>query len=193
MIYLIGGSPRVGKSIIAKQFAENIKGKFVSTDELDTSDISSPRVIFYDNPKKNIIVPSQRIEFVKNEAERIIPAIDNIISQSLENSKDTIIEGVHLFPSYVDKFIKKFGRDNLTVIFICSTNIELVIEGMVKNTGSNNWSKEFNQEVLEQIATFTKFFSDYLCQECKRYNLLYKERSNDFQKDILEIIKNLKS
>ena len=35
MIFLIGGAPRVGKSTIAKQFARSIKGRFVSTDELE--------------------------------------------------------------------------------------------------------------------------------------------------------------
>ncbi len=192
MIYLIGGAPRIGKSVIAKQFAESIKGRFVSTDELEDPDNQQPSVIFYNDPKKNILTPSQRIESVKNEAKQIISAIENIISKSIDKPQNTVIEGVHLFPAYVDKFVKKFGKDKINVIFIGSTNIDLILEGMVRNTSPNNWLKEFNQEVLRQIALFTKTFSDYLYHECKKYNLPYKERSNDFQKDIRDVMKELK-
>jgi len=189
MIYLIGGAPRVGKSIIAKQFAESIKGRFVSTDELENPDDQQPSVIFYSDPKKNILTPSQRIESVKNEAKQIASNITNVIDKAIKEPQDTVIEGVHLFPAYVDNFIRKFGKDNIKAIFIGSRNIELVLEGMARNISQNNWLKDFNQEVLRQIALFTKAFSDYLYDECKKYNLLYKERSNDFQKDIHDIIK----
>lgn len=37
MIYLIGGAPRVGKSIIGKKLANIVGATFVSTDELDES------------------------------------------------------------------------------------------------------------------------------------------------------------
>jgi 2-phosphoglycerate kinase len=192
MIYLISGSPRVGKSIIDKQFAEYIKGRFVSTDDLEDPNSQQPSVIFYSDPKKNILKPIQRIESVKNEAKQIISEIEDIISKSVDKHQNTVIEGVHLFPSYVDKFVKKFGKEKIKVIFIGSTNIDLILDGMKKNTSPNNWLKEFNQEVLRQIAKFTKAFSDYLYHECKRYNFLYKERSNDFQKDIRNVIKELK-
>jgi len=192
MIYLIGGSPRVGKSILAKQFAESIKGRFVSTDDLEDPNNQQPSVIFYCDPKKNILTPAQRIESVKNEAEQIISDIENIIKTDVNKSQNTVIEGVHLFPIYVDKFVKKFGKDKIKVIFIGSTNIDLILDGIIKNTSPNNWLKEFNQEVLRQIALFTKDFSDYLYRECKKYNFPYKERSSDFQKDIREVMKELR-
>ncbi|MBW3013002.1 hypothetical protein KY325_00550 [Candidatus Woesearchaeota archaeon] len=189
MIYLIGGAPRVGKSIIAKQFAESIKGRFVSTDDLENPDDQSPSVFFYSDPKKNILTPGERIEAVKNEAKQIKSYITDIIDKAINKPQDTVIEGVHLFPAYVDNYIRRFGKENIKTIFIGSTNIELILEGMVQNTSQDNWLKDFNQEVLRQIALFTKAFSDYLCRESKKYNLHYKERSNDFQKDIRDVIK----
>ena len=192
MIYLIGGSPRVGKSIIAKQFSESIKGRFVSTDEVEDPNNQQPSVIFYSDPKKNILTPSQRIESVENDAQQIISDIENIIYTDINKSQNTVIEGVHLFPAYLDKFVKKFGKDKIKIIFIGSTNIDLILDGMIKNTNQNNWLKEFNQKVLRQIALFTKTFSDYLYHECKKYNFPYKERSSDFQKDIRDVMKELR-
>ena len=192
MIYLIAGSPRLGKSTIARQLAKTINAQLVSTDELEKQGAEQPSVVFYNDAQKNTLLPLQRIELVKNEAEQIISKIDSVISSSINNSQDIVIEGVHLFPGYVDKIIKKFEEENIKVLFLMSTNIKLILDGMIKNTSPNNWLKEFDQEALEQVALFTKVFSNYLYHECKKYNLPYMDRSNDFQKDILDVIKKLK-
>lgn len=191
MIYLIGGAPRVGKSTIAKQFADSIKGRFISTDELENPVKQLPSVLFYSDPKKNTLTPSKRIESIRNEAKQIIFDVESIIRKALNKPQDTIIEGVHLFPVYADEFIRKFGKDKIKIIYIGSTKDKLILEGIEQNTSPNNWLKDFKQEVIRQIALFTKAFSDYLSKESKKYNLIYKERSNDFQKDIRDVIDQL--
>jgi hypothetical protein len=93
-----------------------------------------------------------------------------------------------LFPAYVSDFIKKFGKDNIKAIFIGSTNIDLILQGMAQNTSPNDWPRDFNQDVLRQIALFAEAFSDYLRGECEKHNLLYKERSGDFERDGVEVV-----
>ena len=188
MIYLIGGAPRIGKSITGRQFAISISARFVSTDELENPS-QEASLIFNSDAKKNVLTPSERIESVKNEAKQIILKIENIIDNTINKHQDAVIEGALLFPIYVNDFIKKFREENIRVIFIGSRSVELIMEGMARNTSENNWSKDFDQEVLTQIAVFSKAFSNYIYDESKKYNLLYKERSNDFQKDIRAIIK----
>jgi len=191
MIYLIGGAPRIGKSIIAKQLARDIKAKFVSTDELEKPDNDSESVIFYEDSKKNTLTPEERIESVKKEAEEIIAEIESIIGRSVNQSQDIVIEGVHLFPNYVYNFLNKFGKGKIKAIFSGSTNIKFILEGLKKSTGPNNWHKDFNQEVQMQIALFVQVFSKHLIKECKKYGLEYKERSNDFKKDGEDILRDL--
>jgi len=191
MIYLIGGAPRTGKSTIAKQFAEFIDGRFVSTDELE-SPSQEPSVFFSDDATKNILTPKERLESVINEASQIINDIDGIISTAISNNEVIVIEGVHLFPKYVAGLIKKFGEKNLKAIFIGSSDIELMLQGMNQNTSPNNWPEDFSGEEKRQIALFTKEFSDYIRAESKKYNLHYKERSSNFQKDTNEVIEELK-
>ncbi len=176
MIILIGGAPRVGKSTIAKQFAESIKGRFISTDELENP-YQHASVIFYGDPKKNILTPSKRMDCVKDEARMIFSIISEIIENAIGEPQNTVIEGVHLFPGYVDKFTKKYGEDKIKAIFIGSTNIELILEGMMRNTSPNNWLKDCDEEVLRQIALFTKAFSAYVHDESKKYNLRVKEKN----------------
>ena len=191
MIYLIGGAPRTGKSTIAKQFAEFIGGRFVSTDEIE-SPSQDQSVFFSDDAAKNTLTPKERLDSVINEANQIIRDIDGIINSAINNNEIIVIEGVHLFPAYVSGLMIKFGEKNLKAIFVGSSNIELMLQGMNQNTSPNNWPKNFNQEVKRQIALFTKEFSDYIGAESKKYNLPYKERSDNFQRDTNEVIEKLK-
>jgi AAA+ ATPase superfamily predicted ATPase len=191
MIFLIGGAPRVGKSTIAKQFARSIKGRFVSTDELEMPQEFS--VAFYSDAQKNTLTPQERMQGVINEAKQVVDAISDIIRRAENYDQDTVIEGVHLLPTHVAGFIENFGADNIKSIFIGSTNIEAILQGVAQNTSPNNWLKGFEKKVLTQIAQFTQFFSRYLCDGTKKYNLIYKERSSNFQKDVIDIIAELTS
>jgi 2-phosphoglycerate kinase len=190
MIYLIGGAPRIGKSTIAKQLAQSIGGRFVATDELEVPN-KDPSVIFYSGAEKNIQTPDERIEAIINEAKQKTPLIENVINSSVKESRDTVIEGVHLFPVYVAKFMQTHGEANIKAISIGSTDIELILNGMRYNTSPNNWSKDFTQAVLRQIALFTRAFSEYVRDESQKYHLQYQERSNDFQKDTLDVLREL--
>lgn len=187
MIYLVSGSPRIGKSTMAKKLAEAIKARVVSTDELEDPN-QEDLVIFHSDAEKNTMTSSERVEAIIKEAKPIIPTIENIIKQAINDHQDIVIEGVHLFPSYVSDFLKKFGEDKIKAIFIGSADVKLILQGMTQNTSPNDWPKDFNKDALRQIALFTKAFSDYLRDECKKYNLLYKERSGDFRKDVTEIV-----
>ena len=72
-----------------------------------------------------------------------------------------------------------------------STNLEMILSGIEQNTSPNNWLKDFDKEALKQVAQFTKFFSQYLKDESKRYDLLYKDRSNNFKDDVQSLIEVL--
>ncbi len=191
MIYLIGGAPRVGKSTIAIEFAKQIKSRIFSTDELG-SPHSNSSVIFYSDSEKNILTPNKRVKAIVNEAKRIIPRVDSVLDEAVKGSENNIIEGVHLFPFYVTSFIEKFGEKNIKAIFIGARNPGIILQGMMRNTSPNNWTKNCTQNVLNQITSFVKVFSDHLFDECKKYNLFYKERTANFQLDIHDIICTLR-
>jgi hypothetical protein len=190
MIYLIGGAPRIGKSTIAKQLSESIKGRFVSIDELEDPHQDS-LVIFHNDAKKNTLTPNERLRIIINEASQLHPHINDIIKEINDHRQDIVIEGVQLLPEYVASLIKIFGTKNIKSIFIGLTDIEGILQGMARNTSPNNWLKDFDKDALRQIALFAKVFSHYLHDETKKYNLFYKERSNNFQKDTFDIIEEL--
>ena len=187
MLYLLAGAPRIGKSTIARQFANLINSRIISTDELKIL-YKGPSVIFYNDVAKNIITPKQRVDAVKIESKQVSSKIKGIIKSTIKENQNTIFEGVHLLPFYVKNFIKMYGNDSIRAIYIGSRNIDLILEGIVKNTSENDWLKDFNLEVKRQVAVFSKEFSNYIYIESKKYNLPYKERSTNFQKDISHVI-----
>ncbi|MEI6221595.1 MAG: hypothetical protein WCP97_02410 [bacterium] len=191
MIYIVGGAPRVGKSTLAKQFAKSIKGKLVSTDELENPG-SESSVIFYNDARKNVLAPSVRIACVRKEAEHLFPSIEEMLTKTTSSQQDIVIEGVHLFPAFVADMLKTFGKANSNALFIGSTNEKIILQGMQENTSPNNWSKNFDEEVLKQIALFSQAFSYHMHDECKRYHLPYKERSIHFQDDMISLSHCLK-
>jgi len=68
---------------------------------------------------------------------------------------------------------------------------DMIVQGMFQDSGTSNWTKGFDIQVLRQIAAFTAVFSRYVHDEAKRRGQRYRERTDDFQKDILAIIAEL--
>jgi hypothetical protein len=73
-----------------------------------------------------------------------------------------------------------------------SRDVELILRGISQNTSPNNWLKDSNEVVRRQVAEFVRAFSSYIFNETKRLQLPYKERSEDFQADIVDVIRNLR-
>lgn len=194
MIYLIGGAPRIGKSIIGKKFAKSIKGHFISTDKLEENIKKPPEAVmlyFSGNENKNTLTSAERVEILLKEAETLYNNLQALIEENVNKDHDVVIEGVHLLPKYVAVFIKKFGGKNIKSIFIGSTNTKLILKGLIQNTGPNNWHKKFSKNALQQIAGFSEIYSKYIKNETQKYNFSYIERSDNFQKDIINIINKL--
>jgi len=191
MFYLIGGAPRVGKSIIAQVLTKSVKGRFVSTDDLENQSGRSSFVPFSSDPEKNTLAPSELVKVLISDADLLQGDINKILKEAKAEKKDIVFEGVHLLPKYVSIYKEILGEENFKIIFIGSTNTGLILQGMAENTSPDNWLKTFDQTVRKQIALFANAFSKYLITETQKFSLLYKERSSDFQEDLTEIIKAL--
>lgn len=74
MIYLIGGSPRVGKSIIASKLSKSIGAKLVSTDDLKVPQHNLPGICFSGDPKENVMTPKERVNLKAAVGLRVVVA-----------------------------------------------------------------------------------------------------------------------
>lgn len=194
MIYLIAGAPRVGKSVVASWLAKRLGIPYVGTDDLCDRVSTSlseeekaskfPLPPFSGDPIENIATPDERVAFQIVSAKSLEPEIDRLISKSIEEKASLVIEGIHLLPEYVSGLLAKYGSENIRALFIGSQDIDLVADGIVKNTHPNNWMKDSDPQVIRQVAEFVVAFSGYVKKEGEGLGLTYRERTENFEKDI---------
>lgn len=120
MIYLIGGSPRGGKSILSRELAKKFNIPYISTDNL------RPVILPYFKKRKFEYFPFEKIFNIRNidnyfkkytghemlnadikEAKTMWPGVKNLIKYLLKCKMDYIIEGVDLLPYFVKQFKKE--------------------------------------------------------------------------------------
>jgi 2-phosphoglycerate kinase len=197
MIYIIGGAPRVGKSIVAKRLAQDTAASFVSTDDicdkLSDSLSETERAIKFPLPgfsgtaSENVLTPEKRVELSIISAKSVEPEIDRIISNAITKDESLVIEGVHFLPEYVRELLSKYGSDKIQALFVGSTYVKAVVDGIMKNTSPDNWMRDSHPDVIRQVAEFVSALSRYLEKEAEKYHLAYKERTVDFERDVVTI------
>ncbi len=201
MIYIIGGAPRVGKSIIAKRIAESNQTSFISTDDVCDKAIESlsdeerkikfPLPGFSGTASENTLTPEERVQLSIISAKSLEPDIHRIILEALTKDESLVIEGVHFLPEYVRELITNYGTDKVKALFMGLRDIEAAIDGIMKNTSPDNWMRESNPDVIRQVAGFISALSNYTQEEAEQNNLRYEERTENFEEDMQRFSKIL--
>jgi 2-phosphoglycerate kinase len=201
MIYLIGGAPRVGKSIAAKALAETIDATIVSTDNLiervggtlseEEKARKFPWPEFFGDAFKNISTPQERVELQQICARSLESEIDRHIDETTRSMRSIIIEGVHLLPDHVNDLIRRYGADKMHSIFVGSNDMNCVLDGFERNTNPNDWLKNADADVRRQVAEYVVAQSERIKEMTIRVALPYIERTGNFQEDIKVILGNI--
>jgi len=193
MIYLIGGAPRIGKSIMAKRVATLMCADFFSTDDIQEKVVGRltpeeklrklPFPGFSGDPAENKLSPDVLVRLQLIEAQSLKPEIDTMVRDAVSAQKDIVVEGVHLLPDHVSHLIKEFGQDRVHGVFMGSEDVEMIAEGIKQNTNPENWLKNSDVEVIRQVAEFSAAYSRYIRAEAARHRLTYFRRTDDFEAD----------
>lgn len=194
MIYLIGGAPRVGKSILAANISQAIGVTPLSTDTLcgafkktlppEEALLRFPLPGFSGDPAQNTLTPAERVELQLTSARSLQGPIEHTITEALHQGKDLVIEGVHVLPEQVRALIDTHGAEHFRSLFVGLTSADAVIDGIMKNTSPDNWMRESSPAVIRQVAEFVAAFSARLQEEATAFNLSYQERTADFEGDV---------
>lgn len=203
MIYLIGGAPRVGKSIVAELVAKDRKVKVVSTDDLCARTMESmtaedirikfPYPSFSGDASENKLSPKELVDLQITSAQSLEPVIDRLIAEGAKSRGSLVIEGVHLMPDHVRDLMTEHGSSAIRSVFLGSCDVARVVKGIQSNTSPKNWLKESDPEVIQQVANFVVAFSQRIQKEAERRQLSYQERTDDFEGDMRRICGQLLS
>lgn len=201
MIYLIGGSPRVGKSILSSKLSKEINVPYICTDELRLIVLAYfkgnerkerfPFIDFFDLEKFfKHYTAKQMIKADKKEAASIWPGIKSLIDHLLLFNTNYIIEGAHLLPCFVKDYK---DNKNVKIIFLSKLDDKKIYRGLLRYRNKGDWIAG-NVKDKKIILLAAKLLSEYghLCaSETKRYDLKCINTEDNFYKKLNQGLKYL--
>ena len=204
MIFLLGGPPRVGKSIISSEIRQKHALSVVSTDTLGAvlenvlSPESAPDLFIFDKFNENGMVervklimrdPAELIDYVRKESYVVWKAVDAYIRRENDEGRDALIEGVAVLPELVSRL------DNIPhrVVFIGNQGVNHK-ENIKKSAEVNerDWMRDVSDQYISAFAMFVKRMSAYIEQEAKKYGFEYIEMNKELFENVTEkVMKSL--
>ena len=187
MIFLLGGPPRVGKSIISSEIQRKHAVSVVSTDSLGAvlenvlSPEAAPDLFVFDKFGKMPLAervklitkdPAELIDYVRKESHVVWKAVEAFIRRENKEGRDALIEGVAVLPELMSQLEDIPHR----VVFIGNQG-ENHKENIKKSAeeNENDWMREVSDQYISVFAMFVKQMSAYIEQEAKKYGFDYIE------------------
>jgi len=171
MLFLVSGTSRSGKTLIAKKILADKRIPFLSLDWLMMG--------FNDG------IPEYGIHHLlwPNEiAEKMGPFLLAMIESMLVNDMDYVIEGEAMLPQLVAGLVEKYP-DKIKVVFVGYTAISAEDKvALVKEhgDGENDWlTNETDEYIRDHIGNMIAY-SKMIRNECKKHGLTYFDTSEDF-------------
>ncbi len=179
MIYLIGGAPRTGKSLLAQQIAAQLKIGWISTDLLE--DLLRFKKVEGMKAEWNAAPES-----IAAAAEWFYPCLERFVWGISSMAGSYVIEGVDFLPEHV---VHLAGRFPVRSLFIgCG---RMTIERFERFPGRSAGYSALPEEVRRQIAADIPRWSEFIRQEAERYGCPYIDMSDDFPSRIQEAEESL--
>jgi len=200
MIFLLGGPPRVGKSIISSEIRQKHAVNVVSTDTLGAvlEDILSPQAApdlfvfrkFNEMPlseRVKLLVedPAELIDYVRKESHFVWKAVEAFLRRENYEGRDVLIEGVAVLPELISQIEDIPHR----VVFIGNQG-ENHKENIKKSAKENehDWMRGFSNQYIGAYAMFVKRMSAYIEQEAKKFGFEYIEMNKEQFGDVMEAV-----
>jgi adenylate kinase family enzyme len=182
MIYIISGTSRSGKTLIAQKMMKQYEIPYVSLDWL---------VMGFTNG-----IPEYGIndKLWPNEiAEKFWDFLNAMCENMIWSETDYIIEGEAILPKLINVLLKKYP-DKIKICFIGYTNVKMSVK--VKDVyhhsnGKNDWltneSKEYTESHIVNMIEYSKMIK----KTCEEYEIKYFDTSENFLQTIDNVIKYL--
>lgn len=203
MIYLIGGAPRCGKTILSKKIASKKRVSFISLDVLRPMIMASFSKADQKKrfPSESVKTPRNKFRFEvqdSKEAIRIMnleskttwPPIKALIEKLIEREEDYVIEGANLMPKYVHQLKETKYWKNIQVAYIVKTDVGKIKSGFAKTTaGVYDWMYPHikgDDERITMAAKYVQGYGIYFEKEAKKYGFKVFNTQDSFKKTLLE-------
>ena len=208
MIYLIGGAPRCGKTILSKKIAAKNRVSWISTDTIRSMVLACTSKAQRDKKFPYEKLQSEQeaapyTDIAKNSSQKLLRAeitesrslwssTQKMIEHLIDCQENYIIEGVHLMPALVHQLKGTRYWRKIRLIFLVKLNLEEIKSGFHLNTSSHDWlsSALKNKPLLEKTARMVQTKSAYIAGQAKRYKFAMIDTGKDFKKKLTMLTQN---
>ena len=183
MLYLLGGSPRSGKSIIANRFLAETRIPFFCLDYLMMGFAEG--------------LPEYGVDPEGDErriGELLWPVVEPLAVALDEDEIDYMLEGVQVLPTHARELFEKLdGRVRACFVGFAEVDtLEKFRDIRRFGGGLDDWLRDYDDQRLIGEIERLKAFSEYIRSECDKYHLRYFETSADLQQTVDEVVLYLK-
>lgn len=182
MIYILAGSARSGKSILARKLLKEKNVPYFNTDILTFA-------LEQGAPELHVGFKMHAME----RAEPMWPLLKPIIDKTIEYVPHYVIEGDSFLPKLLHE-VQAQHPDEVKVVFTGFTRMssEEKLDNIRKYMMSkDNWTHEFSNEELLPFIQSMVDFSKYLEEECRQYSLPYFDTSENFLESVDQVYQYL--
>ena len=200
MIYLLGGPPRVGKSIISKAIPKKHGISVVSTDALGAilENVLKPEAEpglfvftrFNERPAADRIKlmdgnTPELVNYLIEEGRAVWKAVEPFILKEDQEGRDVLIEGVAVLP----ELVRQIKDIDYRAVFIGNQGSKH--KENIKNSAKENehdWLRNSSDEYTDALAAFVVRMSGYIENEAHKYGFEYVEMAKRPFQDVAGII-----
>ncbi|HSJ89832.1 MAG TPA: hypothetical protein VK909_21655 [Anaerolineales bacterium] len=174
MIYLIGGAPRAGKSILCQQFSAELRIGWISTDlMMELLRVNGDPVV------KNEWNAAPAA--IAANAKWFYPYLERFIWGVNSCAKDYVIEGVDFLPAQVLQLLNQYPIR--TVFLGCS---RMTLKTFDQYPGHSVGYSHLPEQAKRQIIHDVPLWSEFIREEAGRFGFSYHDTSDDFEHRIQE-------
>ena len=174
MIYLIGGAPRAGKSILGQQVAARLRIGWISTDLLFT-------ILGITNVEGIKTEWDAAPEAITANAEWFFPYLERFVWGASSLAENYLIEGVDFLPAQVKQLSATY---QLQAVFLgCS---KMTLEHFDRFPGRSRGYSGLPEELRRQFAKDIPRWSEFIRQECENFGCPYIDTVSNFPQKLAQ-------
>jgi 2-phosphoglycerate kinase len=182
MIYLISGTSRSGKTLIAEKMMKQCEIPYLSLDWLIMGFTNGiPEYGIHDKLWPNEI------------AEKFWPFLKAMLENMLWSETSYIIEGEAILPELIHEILKKHPN-NIKICFVGYSNMDVkekVKDVYEYSNGKNDWLTNESNDYVENHISNMVDYSKKIEKACKQYDVKYFDTSKNFSQVLDNVIKYL--
>jgi 2-phosphoglycerate kinase len=201
MLYLIGGSPRCGKTTFSKMLAYEKRISWFSTDLAAT--IIRPYLseedgnAFFDVGNILTDSPQKLLECEVKNAEILWPGVKRLIVSLLKWKHEGVTEGVHLLPKLLHELEVdpewETVRDHVRIIYLVKKDEAEIIDGLKRSDKAKDWLLQSlkSDADLPKAAKMIREKSLFLESEARKYDYRVVNTENNFHETLKKLLEEL--